>query len=411
MSRTHSSPKTSSVLMISIAILSFAGSAWAAGPNEKVLYSFGAGSDGINPSSSLVADQLGNLYGTTTEGGAGPCTGGCGTVFELKPAAGGGWTESVLYNFQGGNDGSGPMAGLILDAAGNLYGTTIVGGPTRDGIVFQLAPSPGGVWTETILHNFADEEGAYPVAPLIFDRAGNLYGTTVFGGKFGNGTVFELTPSQSGVWTQHTLHDFTGRNDGLDPESGLIFDQRGNLYGTTAEGVFKMSPPAVGHSTWTLKVLSVPSGGPLSPGTILAGKNGVLYGTQKFGVGPANAGAVFQLTPPATQGGAWTETTIYTFTTGNDGAYPYAGLIADANGNLYGTTTGNGQSTLGTVFRLTPPAIAGGAWTETTLHAFAGGSDGSGPSASLIPGKAGALYGTTAGGGALGKGTVFKIVP
>jgi uncharacterized repeat protein (TIGR03803 family) len=170
------------------------------------------------------------------------------------------------------------------------------------------------------------------------------------------------------------------------------------------------------HGTeWKLKVLYTfgggLNGGPLSAGTLLAGKNGALYGTQKFGSGAANAGAVYQLTPPVSGGGAWTEATIYRFTGGADGAYPLAGVISDGAGYLYGTTAGNGQSNQGTVFRLTPPAAPGAAWTETTLHTFTGGSDGSGPSASLIFGRGGALYGTTAGGGAFGLGTVFKIVP
>lgn len=411
-----SSLNMKSVLVIFVAILMvamrFAGGALAAGPTEKVLYSFKGGSDGTNPSTSLVADQAGNLYGTTTDGGTGPCTGGCGTVFELTPGTGGSWTESVIYDFQGGNDGAFPSAGLVFDQVGNLYGTTLGGGPSRDGTVFELTPSQG-VWTETVLHSFTDGDGAYPVDPLVFDQSGNLYGTTLFGGRFSGGTVFQLTPpSQDGGWTLSTLHDFTGLSDGIDPEAGLIADRRGALYGTTMAGnVFKL----VHQTEWRLKVLYTfgggLNGGPLSAGTLLAGKNGVLYGTQKFGNGPANAGAVYQLTPPASGSGAWTETTLYRFTGGGDGAYPLAGVISDSAGNLYGTTSGNGQSNQGTVFRLTPPATPGGSWTETTLHTFAGGSDGSGPSASLIFGKGGALYGTTAGGGGFGKGVVFKVVP
>jgi uncharacterized repeat protein (TIGR03803 family) len=391
----------------------FVGRGIASAPRERVIYSFQGGTDGTNPSTALITDQAGNLFGTTTEGGSGSCTGGCGTVFELKPASNGSWTETVLYNFQGGNDGAAPAAGLVFDQAGNLYGTTIGGGPSLDGTVFQLMRS-GTSWTETVVHRFTGSDGAYPVDSLIFDDAGNLYGTTVFGGRFNDGTVFQLAPS-GGTWTESVLYDFTGRNDGIDPEAGLILDQKGALYGTTIAGnVFRLTPPASGDTKWSLKVIYAFDGGvnrgQLSAGTLLAGKNGVLYGTQKFGGGPANAGAVYQLTPPATHGGAWTETTIYRFTGGADGAYPFAGVIADSAGNLYGTTSGNGRANQGTVFQLTPPASQGAAWTETTLHAFSGGSDGSGPGANLIVGKAGALYSTTAGGGSSGKGTIFKIV-
>jgi uncharacterized repeat protein (TIGR03803 family) len=401
---TQSLQRVTRLLTILIGVLLFLGSAIA--QTEKVLYSFRGGADGTNPSTPLIADAAGNLFGTTTDGGSAAC----GVVFELKPS-GDGWTESVIYSFQGA-DGCAPAAGLIFDQAGNLYGTTLSGGKYHDGIVFKLTPS-GGAWTETVLHSFTNNDGAYPAASLIFDQAGNLYGTTLFGGPTRGGTVFQLTLS-GGVWTETVLHSFTGRNDGIDPAASLIFDQSGALYGTTmGDNIFKLTPPAPGHAKWTLKTLYAfgggPNRGPLSAGTLLAGKNGVLYGTQKYGGGPANAGAVFQLTPPA-KDGAWTATTIYHFGGGNDGLYPRAGVIADGAGNLYGTTAGDGQTSHGTVFRLTPPAQQGGNWTKTTLHAFTGDDDGSGPSAGLIFGKGGVLYSTTAGGGSSGKGTVFEIV-
>jgi uncharacterized repeat protein (TIGR03803 family) len=413
MQSTNSGLRITRSLAGFVVILLFLGRAIASAPSERVIYSFQGGTDGTNPSTALVADRAGNLFGTTTEGGSGKCTGGCGTVFELKPAPGGSWTETVLYSFQGGDDGAAPAAGLVFDRAGNLYGTTIGGGPSLDGTVFQLMRS-GGSWKETVLHRFTGSDGAYPVDSLILDDAGNLYGTTVFGGRFNDGTVFQLT--HSGTWTEAVLYHFTRGNDGLDPEAGLSLDQRGALYGTTIAGnVFKLTPPASGATKWSLKVLYTfdggVNGGQLSAGTLLAGKNGVLYGTQKFGGGPANAGAVYQLTPPATHGGPWTETTLYRFTGEADGAYPLAGVIADSAGNLLGTTTGNGRANQGTVFQLTPPATPDAAWTETTLHTFSGGADGSGPGANLIFGKGGALYSTTAGGGSSGKGTIFRIVP
>ena len=393
------------LLTINIGVLLFTGIAIA--QTEKVLYSFQGGNDGTNPSTGLVADSSGNLFGTTTDGGSA----GNGVVYELSPSQGGGWTQSVTYTFHGA-DGAAPAAGLIFDGAGNLYGTTSTGGKDHAGTVFQLTPS-GGVWTETVLHSFTDKDGSHPTASLVFDQTGNLYGTTLFGGSTHGGTVFQLKLS-GGAWTETVLHTFTGRNDGIDPAAGLIVDQKGALYGTTMGGnVFKMTPPTPGHTKWTFKSLYNlgvgQDGGPLSPGTLLAGKNGVLYGTQKFGNGPANAGAVFQLAPG--KHGAWTATTIYRFAGGSDGLYPYAGVIADGAGNLYGTTAGDGQIYFGTVYKLTPPAQNGGNWTKTTLYAFTGGQDGSGPFAPLILGNGGGLYGTTTAGGAFGNGTVFEIVP
>ena len=396
-----------SLLAISVGVLLFMDSALANADTENVLYNFQGGNDGTNPSTGLVADSAGNLYGTTTEGGGA----GYGVVYELSPSQGGGWTEAVIYSFQGA-DGAAPAASLIFDHAGNLYGTTSTGGRYHDGTVFRLAPS-GAIWTETVLHSFNDKDGSHPLDGLIFDQAGNLYGTTLFGGRSHGGVVFQLKLS-GGVWKDTVLHNFTGGNDGIDPEAGLIIDQNGALYGTTMGGnVFDLMPPAQGHTKWTFKSLynldSGPDGGPLSPGTLLAGKNGVLYGTQKFGNGPANAGAVFQLTPPAKQG-AWTATTIYRFAGGSDGLYPYAGVIVDQAGNLYGTTAGDGQTYFGTVYKLTPPQ-QGGNWIKTTLYAFTGGQDGSGPYSSLMFGQGGVLYGTTTGGGSYGNGTVFEIVP
>ncbi len=218
---------------------------WAATNwKEKVLHNFGTGVGGLSPQSALISDAAGNLYGTTSEGG----TYGGGTAFELSPAAGGGWTETVLHNFnQNGTDGAFPDAGLVFDAAGNLYGTTSAGGLYYDGTVFELSPAVGGGWTETMLHNFIDNgtDGVRPEAGLIFDAAGNLYGTTITGGTnycngyFGNscGTVFQLSPTEGGGWTETVLHNFIDNGtDGWQPYAGLIFDAAGNLYGTTILG-------------------------------------------------------------------------------------------------------------------------------------------------------------------------------
>ena len=216
-----------------------------------MLYSFNFnGTDGADPAAGLIFDAAGNLYGTTYGGG----TYDWGTVFELTPAAGGGWTEKVLYSFLGGADGFFPAADLIFDAAGNLYGTTGYGGAYDNGTVFELTPTGGGDWTEKLLHSFSYNlngmDGTYPQAGLIFDAAGNLYGTTVGGGNYGGGTVFELTPTAGGNWTETVLHNFNRNGtDGADPYAGLIFDGAGNLYGTTSFGdvygdgtVFQLTP-------------------------------------------------------------------------------------------------------------------------------------------------------------------------
>jgi len=408
MQSTKSSRSSVVVSAISIAVLFLLTGTLALAQTEKVLYSFQGGADGSSPSIVLVADSAGNLYGTTSDGGASACDEGCGTVFELSPGPGGQWTKSVLYSFQGGSDGAVPTAGVIFDAAGNLYGTTSVGGKDHDGTVFELSPSGSG-WTETTLYTFTNKkDGGYPIAGLLRDSAGNLFGTTLFGGHAHGGVVFKLTLS-GGSWSESVLHAFTGRKDGIDPESGLIMDEDGVLYGSTDSTVFRLTPPSPGHPKWMFKVLSTPDGGPIGPATLFGGNNGVLYGTQKFGTGPANAGAAFQVAPPARHG-HWTGSSIYVFNGGSDGLYPYGGVIGDAAGNLYGTTSGDGHASFGTVFKLTPPA-QGSNWTKTNLYSFKGGTDGSLPYSGLLLGSGGVLYGTTTAGGSSGNGTVFEILP
>ncbi len=416
MQTTKSLLITTVCLAIFVAAVPFAGSAVGSGSSEKVVYNFSGGSDGANPAGALVADKAGNLYGTTSEGGSSNCSAGCGVVFELTPpsAAGGAWTETVLYRFTGGTDGAAPQSNLIFDAAGNLYGTTGGGGDTSsDGTVFQLTPpsTQGDIWTETVLYRFAGGiDGKTPLAGLVFDRAGNLYGTTLFGGTTNAGTVFQLMPPSSpgGAWTETVLHTFGRGNDGLDPETGLIFDNHGALYGTTITGtVFKLTPPA-----WTETVVFTFTGGGNNgswPCALIL-RQGSIYGLTRLGGSLTNTGTAFQLAPPAS-GGAWKETTLYSFTGGNDGGEPCGALVSDQAGNLYGTSSGNGQNIPGTVFKLTPPGTPGGAWTEATLHMFGGSNDGLSPVAGVIFGKGGALFGTTSGGGSSGKGTEYRVGP
>jgi uncharacterized repeat protein (TIGR03803 family) len=220
----------------------------SAASQEKVLHSFGNGTDGLYPYAGLIFDAAGNLYSTTEYGGIH----GQGAVFELSPREGGGWTETVLHSFGQGTDGSYPDRGLVFDAAGNLYGTTIGGGIHYNGSVVELSPRQRGGWTEQVLHSFNANgtDGYYLYGGLIIDTAGNVYGTTNDGGTLGYGTVFELTPGWGGDWSERVLHSF-GRNDsdGSLPYDGLIIDTAGNLYGTTNDGgiysggtVFEITP-------------------------------------------------------------------------------------------------------------------------------------------------------------------------
>jgi uncharacterized repeat protein (TIGR03803 family) len=338
------------------------------GWNEKVLHSFGnvigTHSDGTNPVGPLTFDSAGNLYGTTSLGGG---TNHYGIVFELLPKAGGGWTENILRNFNNNNpsnaDGIYPQGNLVIDSAGNVYGTTPDGG-IGSGVVYELIPAGGGRWTEKVLHSFDLTDGKYSLAGLVLDAQGNLYGTTNVGGAFSGGVAFELSPSSGGTWTYKLLYSFGATpTDGLYPAANLIFDSAGNLYGTDYAGgahnlgtVFELSPIAGGG--WSETTLYSFGGGtdgnyPESPVTF--DSSGNLYGTTTSG-GASNVGVVFKLTPSG--GGTWTETLLHTFTGGSDGANAFGGLILDNSGNLYGTTyVGGGAGVFsgnGTVFEITP---------------------------------------------------------
>jgi uncharacterized repeat protein (TIGR03803 family) len=327
----------------------------------KALHSFagpGSGPDGSEPTSSLSFDSHGNLYGITEIGG----TLNQGTVFELSPGAGGNWTEQVLFSFNsGGTGGALPNSGVIIDAAGNLYGTTTTAGANGGGTVFELSPVTGGGWTVKELFSFA-APGADAVSPgtvLTFDTSGDLYGTKNTGGANGGGFAFELIPASEGSWTEKVLYNFAAQPDstgGSFPSGALTFDSQGNVYGVTTNGgtcgagtVFELSPGMDG--SWVQKVLhnfncvfipTAPDG--MSPeGGVIFDAAGNLYGTASLGgVGEfGSVGAVYKLTPAAS--GTWTETMLHEFgATPVDGSYPAAGLVSDAQGNLYGTTTAGG---------------------------------------------------------------------
>jgi uncharacterized repeat protein (TIGR03803 family) len=330
--------------------------------------------------------------------------------------------EKVLHSFNNA-DGANPYASLISDHAGNLYGTTYAGGAYGYGAVFELRPKSGGGWAERVLHSFNNNgtDGFQPYSGLMFDTSGNLYGTTYEGGANSVGTAFELAPKGGGVWMEAVLYSFNDNfKDGYFPYAGLILDAEGNLYSTTVAGsgsgtcgvgigcgaVFELTPSAGGSWTETLFGFNEPNGGDPYASLILDAA-GNLYGTTSDG-GPDNAGTAFELTREA--GGGWTETVLHNFGTNeNDGVAPHADLIFDASGNLYGTTyAGGGLDGYGTVFELAPSA--GGGWTETVLHAFEDdGTDGLNPYAGVILGTHGKLYGTTSAGGAHGYGAVFEL--
>ena len=335
-----------------------AGAAWAAN-STPVIYSFAGANDGEYTDTELVMDSAGNLYGTSVQGGIY----GGGTVFQLAPS-GSGWTHTVLYNFTGGADGGEPYKGVTLDAHGNLYGTAVTGGGGSCeggcGVVYKLDNS-GGVWSQRVIHEFTGgNDGSGPGSPVAFDKHGKLYGMTPTGGADGFGVVYELKPASNSVWSLTVIHTFTGGLDGLGGSaSRLLIDAAGNVYGVSTVG----------------------------------GANGF--------------GNVFELT---SSGGKWHLTTLYSFKDQPDGASPYGGVIFDKDGNLYGTTYYAGANDVGTVYKLTH---SNGAWTESVIYSFKGGSDGDSSISTLVADAKGNFYGTTSDGGAVGCGcgTIFKVAP
>jgi len=418
----------SAALMIVVVITLALTSGASAQTKFTTLYRFKGGKDGASPLASLIFDQAGNLYGSTQAGGAY----NFGTVFKLTPKSTGGWSERVLYSFTGGADGRWPQAGLIFDAAGNLYGTTESGGILYPycrpynygcGVVFNLALKPDGVWKESVLYSFCPvagcSDGFNPYAGLIFDPQGNLYGTTrEWGIQERRGTVFELIPNSDGSWKEKVLaHLYGTRRDAAAPQAGLILDQAGNLYGTTALGVggcgtvFELTPTPWGP--WTRKILyefRCDKDGQNPFGGLIFDPAGNRYGTTSRGGGYLG-GIAFKLTPNSD--GTWTKSLIHGF--GKHGKYLYDSLIFDTAGNLYGTTSAGGHLSdcggngCGVVFKLTPETD--GVWPEKELHGFSGGKDGAYPYAGVIFDAAGNLYGTTAGDGTTTFGSVFEITP
>jgi uncharacterized repeat protein (TIGR03803 family) len=363
---------------------------------ETVLYSFKGASDGSYPVAGLIADSKGNGYGTTAAGGGSSnCSGGCGIVYKVNASG-----VTILHAFAGSpNDGAGPSGGLVMDKSGNLYGTTDTGGTNDYGTVFKITPSG----TETILWDFGpldSGDGIAPIGGLAIDGQDNLYGTTSLGGAFGAGILFRVTPSGK----ETILRNFRGAPDGEYPAATPTIEN-GSLYGTTelggSRGVYGTVWELSSSGTETLLHSFGGEGDGQSPAApVTFDANGNLYGTTPVG-GAYGAGTVFSV---ATTTKA--EKVIYSFgSVANDGNGPYAGVIFDSSGNLYGTTSMGGAFNAGIVYALTSSG------TETILHSFGATGDGSVPYSGLIRDSKGNLYGTTSGGGKYGMGTIFKVTP
>lgn len=341
-----------------------------------------------------------------------PLTGGASAAGHGVPAK---LSDEILYSFSGGNDGGNAATAVVFDGHGNLYGTTAAGGAYLCGTVFKLTPNPTPPWNEAVLYNFGCfGDGKDPHGGVTFDPHGNLDGTTVAGGNGGAcasdgcGIVYQLTST-----TENVLYNFKGGNDGFGPGGGVIYNKAGNTFGTTPDGgryshgiVYEVSAR---HERILHAFTGGKDGSTGSLGLLLRDSTtGSLYGVTELGGGSANAGTVFRLTPNGTH---WTFTTLYTFKGTPDAGSPYGGLIADSRGkNLYGTTYFGGAHGMGSIFELSPGSH--GKYRERVLYSFKGGSDGSLPTSTLVFGKSSALYGTTSsGGGSCGCGTIFKFDP
>jgi uncharacterized repeat protein (TIGR03803 family) len=332
-------------------------SSTASAATTKVIYSFAGDEDGEYADTDLAIDGAGNLYGTTVLGGAF----GGGTVFQLSPTNKG-WVHTVLYSFTGGADGGEPYKGVTLDGQGNLYGTAVTGGSGSCeggcGVAYKLTNS-GGTWTQTVIHAFTGgNDGSGPGARLTIDQRGNLYGMAPTAGAYGFGTIYQIHQDGTGNWLLKVIHSFTGGADGATGSAGQMLIRGGHLYGAATAGG--------------------------------------IYGN----------GAAFELTPIAS--GGWTFKTIYSFKGQPDAGFPYGGLLFDASGNLYGTTYYDGAYDFGAVYELFPQPT--GEWKERVLYSFKGGSDGQNSIGNLAFDAVGNLYGTTSEGG-LGSGVIFQLTP
>jgi len=399
-----------SALTLVLSICVFTSTAVFAANSTKLIYSFGGGSDGEYTDTELVVDRAGNLYGTSVQGGMF----GGGTVFQVTPAG----VHTVLYNFTGGADGGEPYKGVTLDAEGNLYGTAVTGGGGSCeggcGVVYKLANS-GGTWTQTVIHTFTGADGSGPGSPVSFDSRGNLYGTAPTGGANGMGTLYRMSPDGSGGWTFRIIHTFTGGADGGGGAAGrLLIDAGGNLYGVCTVGgvngfgtVFKMSASQGQWHFTTLYAFRDQPDGALPYGGLVFDKFGNLYGTTYY-AGANDVGTIYKLTH---NNGTWTESVLYSFKGGADGASPISSLVADAAGNFYGTTSDGGASacSCGVIFKIAHASTGG--WTESVLYRFPGKPNPGFAYNGLVRDAAGNLYGATVHGGTGNDGAIYELQP
>ena len=385
MHQGHSMIKTFVGLAIVVAMIGSA-TRVAQAQTYKSLYSF-SGSDGATPQGDLLLDSAGNLYGTTRAGGASDQ----GTIFKVDSNR----HLTTLHNFDYTN-GATPAAGLFLDSAGVLHGTTSEGGsnaclPGGCGVIFSI----DAVGVYTVEYFFTGADGATPMSTLVSDASGNLYGTTRFGGTVGRGTVFKL--DTQGTLT--TLYNFLGGEDGMSPFAGLVGDGAGTFYGTTEAGggpfnygtVFAVD--SSGNESIVFPFTTRPEGNNPLAG-LIRDDAGNLYGTT--GSGGTNGGVVFKVDSKGN------ETVLHAFRSA-DGRFPFAKVIRDSAGNLYGTTHQGGALGYGAVFRLEPSGKL------RVLHSFLGGRDQGAPLSGLVRDSAGNLYGTTSRGGVNQSGTIFRI--
>jgi uncharacterized repeat protein (TIGR03803 family) len=400
------------VVMFALVAMLASGARAATG---KVIYSFAGDNDGEYTDTDLVIDSAGNLYGTSVRGGQF----GGGTVFRLAPS-GNRWIHTVLYSFTGGADGGEPYKGVTLDAQGNLYGTAVTGGMGSCeggcGVAYKLTNS-GGSWSQHVIHYFSGgNDGSGPGAGLTIDSHGNLYGVAPTGGANGLGVIYGLHPDARGNWTFKVIHTFTGGTDGATGSAGRFLLHAGHLYGVATAGgangkgvAFELTPSQAGGE-WNLKTIYAFKGQPdagFPYGGLLLDASGNLYGTTYYD-GANNLGSVYQLSPAAA--GEWTEKVLYSFNGGGDGQNSISNLVSDAAGNLYGTTSEGGAGcSCGTIFKLAPGA--NGTWTESVVHRFNGPPDGAFVYNGMVADSAGNFYGATVHGGTDDEGAIYKFTP
>jgi uncharacterized repeat protein (TIGR03803 family) len=383
------------ILLQSIAMVLLLGTAVSAQSAEKIIYQFDNAEK--NPVSGFIADSAGNLYGLSWPN----------VVYELSPVAGGGWTFSILQTFTP-TEGYILTGKLLLDTAGNLYGTAEQGGSGNCGLVYELAPGSGGTWTEQSIFDFQGGlNGCGPSNGVVMDTAGNLYGIAG-GGASDEGVVYQLTQA-GGAWSENLLFTLPGSQ--TSPTTPLAIDAAGNLYFGNESDIFEVSP--VDGGGWTANSIHTLHGSGNPIGNLNFDSAGNLYGTNQAG-GPFGGGSAFQMKPVGD--GSWTYAVIHNFGGGGngktDGVFPQSGLAFDPAGNAYGTTIGGGTFGAGTVFRLT--LGSNGKWSETRQFSF-DGHDGQSPVSSLLLFYQGNFYGATAQGGIHGggqkDGVAFQFAP